>query len=63
MHPEKVAGDISAMRPEVVKHSYSCRFHAVGKCLSGDNCKFQHDDKPGSVYSMLEAEPEVVRMD
>ena len=63
LHPEKVAGDISAVKPEVVKHSYSCRFHAVGRCLSGDNCKFKHDDKPGTVYSMLEAEPEVVRLD
>ena len=45
------------------KHSYPCRFHAVGKCLSGDNCKFQHGDKPGAVFSMIGAEPEEKQMD
>ena len=63
LHSEKVAVDVPAVKPDVVKHSYSCRFHAVGKCLSGDNCKFQHDAKPGAVYSMIQAEPEVRHMD
>ena len=64
LHPEKVAGDVSNVKEEpVVKHSYPCRFHAVGRCLSGENCKFQHGDKPGAVFSMSEAEPEVVRLD
>ena len=51
------------MKPEVVKHSYSCRFHAVGKCLSGDNCKFQHDAKPVGVFSMVEVEPVLNHLD
>ena len=62
LHPEKVAVGVPAVKPDVVKHSYSCRFHAVGKCLSGDNCKFQHDAKPGAVFSMIGAEPEVKHM-
>ena len=40
LHPEEVDVDIPAVKPEVVKHSYSCRFHVVGKSLSGDNCNF-----------------------
>ena len=58
-----VAGIILVEKPEVKKHSYSCRFHAVGKCLSGDSCKFQHDDKAGAVFSMIGAEPEENHMD
>ena len=27
------------------KHSYSCRYFAVGKCISGDKCMFKHDEK------------------
>ena len=49
LHLEEVAGEIPE-KPEVVKYSYSCRFHALGKCMSGDNCKFQHEDKPRAVF-------------
>lgn len=37
------------------KHSYSCRYHRVGRCLSGDACQFQHDDKAGIVHYMSDA--------
>ena len=63
LHPEEVAGEIPDMRPEVVKHSYPCRLHAVGKCLAGEDCKFQHGDKPGGVFSMLEVEPVLNHID
>jgi len=53
LHPAgEVAADNPDKKAEVRKHSYSCRYHRVGRCLSGDACQFQHDDKAGTVHYM-----------
>ena len=60
LHPDENQGS-AGEGTEVRKHSYSCRFDAVGKCLSGDTCRFKHaSDKPGVVHNISEIDLSVL---
>ena len=59
LHPDELKKEVSAdnqsaAAPTTKKHSYSCRYHRLGKCLSGDACLFQHEGDGEVVHSAVE---------